>query len=121
MKKNLSGNIPTVFGNSTQLRELDVLSNLLVEEIPKELRKLKYLLKLFLIDQISGFVPKELRSLSKLLYLNLSANKLSGQIKGFLWDYLHLFYLNLGNNQFGGEIPIHITKIDSFLVHSLAS
>ncbi|KAM7519708.1 hypothetical protein LguiB_018670 [Lonicera macranthoides] len=101
-----------MFENSTKLRELDLSSNHLAKEIPKEFGRLKHLLMLVLSDnQLSGSVPRELSSLSEFLYLNLSTNRLSGPIKGVHGDHLHIFYLNLNNNQFGREIPIQITKL----------
>ena len=55
---NITGTIPTIIGNSTQLGVLDLSWNRLVREIPRQLGKLTSLFKLLLNgNQLSGIIP----------------------------------------------------------------
>ncbi|GJZ80528.1 MDIS1-interacting receptor like kinase 2-like protein [Tanacetum coccineum] len=115
---NISGSIPPEFGK-TQLQRLDLTSNRLVGEIPKELGQMKDMLYLSLSDnKLSGVIPHELRSLHSLLALDLSNNTLTGPIPRYISDWAQIVYLNLSHNKLTEKIPSeigklsHLTKLD---------
>ncbi|KAF8378856.1 hypothetical protein HHK36_030205 [Tetracentron sinense] len=75
----------------TKLKVLDLSSNRLVGEIPRELGGLVSLFKLDLNDNhLSGNVPTEFEMFSDLEHLNLAANNLSGFIPEQLGNCLKL-------------------------------
>ena len=68
-------------GDLVQLQLLDLSSNHLGGEVPKEFRKLTYLSKLMLNgNKLYGGLPLELGSLINLEYLDLSTNKFGKEI-----------------------------------------
>nr|GEY86359.1 hypothetical protein [Tanacetum cinerariifolium] len=71
---NISGSIPQKFENSIQV--LDLSSNNLVGQIPKEFGEMKSMLNLNSSDNnLSNVIPQELGSLHDLLALDLSKNR----------------------------------------------
>nr|GEZ34442.1 MDIS1-interacting receptor like kinase 2-like [Tanacetum cinerariifolium] len=71
---NISGSIPPKFENSIQV--LDLSSNNLVGQIPKEFGQMKSMLNLNSSDNnLSNVIPQELGSLHDLLALDLSKNR----------------------------------------------
>ena len=78
----LSGPIPSVLGDLTNLEVLNLNRN-----------------------QLSGSIPLSVGSLMRLRVLRLGSNQLSGSILSSLGRLTNLEFLNLGNNQFSGSIP----------------
>nr|DAD32482.1 TPA_asm: hypothetical protein HUJ06_011333 [Nelumbo nucifera] len=104
--------IPAEFGQLTLLGLLDLSSNQLVGEIPKQLVALPSLFNLTLRDnQLSGQVPLEIGGLSDLEFLDLSSNKLTGPIPDQLGLCTKLSYLSLSKNYFQGKIPYRIGNL----------
>ena len=90
---------------------LDLRSNLLSGEIPRDLSNLTKLQKPRLDDnQLSGEIPPELGQLADLERLDLSRNELTGAIPPQLGNLTSLEYLVLHDNQLGGEIPPELGK-----------
>ncbi|KAM7466108.1 hypothetical protein LguiB_013670 [Lonicera macranthoides] len=83
-KNNLTSSIPATFGNSTQLRELDLSSNHLVGEIPKEFGELNYLLKLLLTTL--WLYTSRIHITERVVVSHLSSNSLKISSKNVLPD-----------------------------------
>jgi hypothetical protein len=67
-------------------------------------------------NSFCGYIPQELGSLSSLqIALNLSYNKLSGQIPSQLGNLIMLESLQLNNNHLSGEIPNSFNSLSSLL------
>ncbi|KAK2979254.1 hypothetical protein RJ640_001644, partial [Escallonia rubra] len=78
---NLSGEIPKELTNLVGLQSLNLSGNRLTGMIPKKIGDMKLLESLdFSRNQLSGEIPSSISSLTFLSYLNLSFNNLSGQI-----------------------------------------
>ena len=58
-----------------------------------------------LYNGMSGTLPSELGSLSKLQYLNLNANALSGALPSELGSLSNLQSIYLGGNDLNGTLP----------------
>ncbi|KAJ0466217.1 putative non-specific serine/threonine protein kinase [Helianthus annuus] len=85
---------------------LDLSSNNLVGEIPKELTSLSGLLGLNLSNNhLTGRIPDEIGDLGSLMSLDLSANDLSGMIPQSMSSLTFISHLNLSYNSLSGRIP----------------
>ncbi|KAK8491240.1 hypothetical protein V6N12_030638 [Hibiscus sabdariffa] len=108
-------------GNSRQIQRLDLSSNHLIGEIPKEIAKLTSLLELYLRgNQLSGSIPLELGHVSRLLRLDLSANQLRKSIPETIGNLPMLFDLNLSFNRFSQRIPIELGKLSNLVFLDLS-
>ncbi|XP_054819956.1 receptor-like protein EIX2 [Prosopis cineraria] len=96
------------------VNSIDLSSNNLSGEIPKELFRMTQLWSLNLSrNQLTGKISKEIGSMKNLESLDLSFNKLYGKIPSTISNLSFLAYLNLSYNNFNGEIPLG-TQIQSF-------
>ncbi|XP_071902524.1 receptor-like protein EIX2 [Coffea arabica] len=85
---------------------LDLSSNNLSGEIPKEITRLLALGTLNLSrNQLTANIPEEIGNLSLLETLDLSHNHLSGPIPRSMTAMTFLNYLNLSYNNLSGQIP----------------
>ncbi|XP_028771695.1 receptor-like protein EIX2 [Neltuma alba] len=96
------------------LRSIDLSSNALSGEIPRELVSLLGLVSLNLSrNQLSGEIPINIGNLESLEFLDMSNNKLSGSIPSSLANIDRLSVLDLSNNHLCGKIPTG-TQLQSF-------
>ncbi len=137
----LTGSIPPVLGDLTNLRVLNLSpadgtrrleecdsgacieygigipvgsANQLTGDIPPELGSLTKLELLGLgYNDLTGEIPPELSNLSRLKWLSLGGNQLSGEIPAELRGLTALQILNLGGNDLSGEIPPEAGNLDN--------
>ncbi|GMN25192.1 hypothetical protein TIFTF001_043866 [Ficus carica] len=94
------------FKNAGLLRNIDLSSNKLIGEIPKEVTELVGLVSLNLSrNNLSGEIPQRIGELKSLDVLDLSNNHLSGPIPSSLSQVSGLSTLDLSNNSLSGKIP----------------
>ena len=62
-------------------------------------------------NQLTGGIPAELGSLTKLDWLYLSGNQLSGEVPSSLGSLANLQWLHLDGNQLSGEIPAELGSL----------
>ncbi|XP_013734109.1 leucine-rich repeat receptor-like serine/threonine/tyrosine-protein kinase SOBIR1 [Brassica napus] len=109
--RTLSGTISPVIGKLTELKELILSNNKLVNGLPVDVLSCK---KLEVLDvrnnRFSGQVPGNFSRLIRLRILDLSSNKFSGNLN-FLKNLRNLESLSVSNNLFSGKIP---QGVDSF-------
>ncbi|KAK4487592.1 hypothetical protein RD792_005760 [Penstemon davidsonii] len=102
---DLTGSIPSEVGSLRNLAKLDLSHNRLSGLIPNSLSSCISMELLHLeSNSLNGEIPDMLSALRGLQNLDLSQNKLSGHIPRFLWE-LDLVYLNLSFNKLQGEVP----------------
>lgn len=103
--RRLPGFLSPAIGRLSELKELSLPDNLLVDRIPPQIVGLK---KLEILDlrnnRFSGEIPPGLSSLLRLRILDLSSNRFSGSL-GFLKHFPNLEKLSLAENLFTGRIP----------------
>ena len=89
-----------------KLKSIDLSSNKLTGEIPKEIGYLLGLVSLNLSrNNLSGEIPSEIGNLSSLESLDLSRNHISGGIPFSLSEIDFLGKLDLSHNSLSGRIP----------------
>ncbi|KAF4371447.1 hypothetical protein F8388_001975 [Cannabis sativa] len=94
------------FKNVGLLKSIDLSSNKLIGEIPKDISKLVGLIALNLSkNNLSGHIPQEIGQLKSLDVLDLSKNHFLGHIPSTLTQVDRLGVLDLSNNNLSGEIP----------------
>ncbi|KAI3811714.1 hypothetical protein L1987_21443 [Smallanthus sonchifolius] len=106
-QNSLTGRIPNEIGNCVKLLELQLGSNYLTGTIPPEIGKIKNLqIALNLsFNRLHGELPLDLGKLDKLVSLDLSNNQLTGNIPLALKGMLSLIDVNFANNHLTGPIP----------------
>ncbi|PSR95909.1 Leucine-rich repeat receptor-like serine/threonine/tyrosine-protein kinase [Actinidia chinensis var. chinensis] len=103
--QQLTGFLSPAIGRLTELKELSLPNNQLVDQIPPQIvdcRKLEILN--LRNNRFSGKVPPEVSSLVRLKVLDLSWNKFSGNMN-FLKYFPNMEKLSLENNMFSGKVP----------------
>ncbi|WVZ14845.1 hypothetical protein V8G54_012411 [Vigna mungo] len=96
------------------LKSIDLSSNELSGEIPKEIEGLFGLVSLNLSrNQLKGRIPSNVGKLTSLEFLDLSQNQLVGSIPSSLAEIDRLTMLDLSHNYLSGKIPTG-TQLQSF-------
>ncbi|XWS36475.1 hypothetical protein CRYUN_Cryun20dG0088700 [Craigia yunnanensis] len=117
-----TGSITNAFGVHPDLNFIALRDNQFTGEISPEWGECQNLTNLQMDrNRISGGIPSELRKLSvipqtlgnlvRLEYLDLSGNKLRGEITGEVENCEKLLSLNLSHNNLSGEIPQEIGSL----------
>ncbi|KAM3283124.1 receptor-like protein EIX2 [Capsicum chacoense] len=126
-ENNLSGSIPSWVGNlegfKAELTSAEASQYQGKLKLEAKGRILYYDTILYLVNSIdlssnslSGEIPVEITSLSKLGTLNLSGNHLTGTIPTDIGNLGSIETLDLSKNQLSGPIPPSLTTLD-FLTH----
>ncbi|KAM4115394.1 hypothetical protein ACJW30_04G146800 [Castanea mollissima] len=106
--QQLAGFLSPSIGRLSELKELSLSENQLVDRVPSQIvdcRKLEILS--LQNNKFSGDIPSELSSLIRLRVLDLASNKFSGDLS-FLKYFPNLENLSLADNLFTGKIPASI-------------
>ncbi|KAM3192315.1 hypothetical protein ACQJBY_069504 [Aegilops geniculata] len=103
----LEGEIPSSVGTlSTNLEFLNMQDNSITGKIPEVVANLTNLHALFLdSNHLEGTIPTSLGKLKRLNLLNLGMNDLSGSIPPTFGNLTQLSTLDLGGNMLTGSIP----------------
>ncbi|KAK6132021.1 hypothetical protein DH2020_034247 [Rehmannia glutinosa] len=100
-----TGSVPFEVGSLINLAYLDLSNNMLSGLIPNSISSCRSMEQLYLNGNLfQGQIPEGLSYLMGLQDLDLSQNNLSGLIPNFLSE-LHLLQLNLSFNRLQGEVP----------------
>ncbi|KZV48681.1 inactive leucine-rich repeat receptor-like protein kinase-like [Dorcoceras hygrometricum] len=120
-KNALTGILPEVLENLVNLLSFDISHNLISGSLPFWAFKLG--LQKFRIsnNEFSGSIDSALdsaleNSLKDLLFLDVSRNKLSGEIPSAIGGFGSLQFLNMASNEFLGSIPASIGKLKALSV-----
>jgi hypothetical protein len=106
--QRLTGFLSPSIGRLSELKELSISDNQLVDQIPSQMvdcRKLEILS--LQNNQFSGEIPSELSSLIRLRVLDVASNKFSGDLS-FLKYFPNLENLSIADNFFTGKVPASI-------------
>ncbi|CAN1309836.1 DNA damage-repair/toleration protein DRT100 [Linum perenne] len=118
----LTGSIPASISQLIGLNQLMLANNFITGKFPNGTRNLK---NLTLIDlqnnQLSRPIPEIFSSLTQLWRLNLSGNHFSGKIPVSISSLSsRLIYLDLSHNLLTGEIPSYLGKFQALDTLNLA-
>ncbi|KAI9083596.1 hypothetical protein K1719_034538 [Acacia pycnantha] len=103
--QNISGEVPSEFGNLAHLTELVLSRNCLNGTIPTSFRRIP-LVNLDLVGNgINGSIPAELGEIDGLQKLILEDNQLGGILPHSLGNLVNLRKLRLSANNFTGTMP----------------
>jgi Leucine-rich repeat (LRR) protein len=110
----LYGSISPSLGKLQALKYLNLSANNLTGEIPVDLASCTKLTTRALgNNMLEGSIPAAIGKLQALQNLDLSTNKLAGEIPGELASCTKLTTLALGNNMLNGSIPAAIGKLQA--------
>ncbi|VAH39526.1 unnamed protein product [Triticum turgidum subsp. durum] len=121
-ENNLSGPIPGALGDCKKLVMLNLSCNTFDDSIPKELFTLSSLAEGLDLshNKLSGEIPLQIGGLANLGPLNISNNQLSGQIPSTLVQCVHLDSLHMERNNFHGRIPQSFMNLRGAIVMDLS-
>ncbi|KAF7012716.1 hypothetical protein CFC21_026876 [Triticum aestivum] len=121
-ENNLSGPIPGALEDCKKLDILNLSCNSFDSSLPKELFTLSNLAEGLDLshNKLSGEIPLEVGSLVNLGPLNISNNQLSGQIPSTLGECVHLESLHMERNNFHGRIPQTFINLRGIIVMDLS-
>lgn len=118
--KGLAGSLSPAIGRLTELKELTVSNNHLVDRVPPQVVDCR---KLEILDlqnnKFSGEVPSGLSELIRLRVIDLSSNKFTGSLD-FLKHFPNLEILSIANNYFTGKIPASIRSFRNLRVFNFS-
>ncbi|KAJ6903908.1 MDIS1-interacting receptor like kinase 2-like [Populus alba x Populus x berolinensis] len=117
---NLFGPIPPEMKNLTHLYSLQIYSNRLSGNLPRDVC-LGGLLSYFgaLDNYFTGLIPKSLRNCSSLLRLRLERNQLRGNISEAFGTYPHLYYMGLSDNELHGELSLKWEQFNNLTIFKI--
>ncbi|MQL91380.1 hypothetical protein Taro_023993 [Colocasia esculenta] len=101
---SLTGGLPSSIGKLCNLRVLYLEDNNLVGELPQTLEY---------SDACTSDSP-----LPSLMELELSYNRISGKLPGWLGELKNMKYLALDSNMFSGPLPLNLGKLSQLVVFS---
>ncbi|CAA2985924.1 probable LRR receptor-like serine threonine-kinase IRK [Olea europaea subsp. europaea] len=124
-KNGLTGIMPESLSNCLNLLVLDISHNSLTGDLPSWVLKLGLQQVLFSDNGLSGSMDSVLASSTensrrKLVILDVSQNKLSGEIPSAVGDCSGLQLLNMSRNSFLGSIPANIGQLKTLEILDLS-
>ncbi|CAI5464605.1 unnamed protein product, partial [Closterium sp. Yama58-4] len=118
---NLSGPIPPSFGSLRNLVGLNMSRNQLSSSIPAGFGVLTQLTSIDLsTNQLLGSIPSSLTALTRIKNLYLHRNQLVGSIPATIGTLQSLVSLVLDNNQLTGSIPVGIQSLSRLALLAIA-
>ncbi|KAJ3304622.1 hypothetical protein HDU76_005148, partial [Blyttiomyces sp. JEL0837] len=117
LRNNLiTGEIPRSFGNLSNLVDLNLSGNLINGAIPESFSNLK---KLSFVDlgrtQLTGVLPESLSQMTNLAHLYVYSTNVSGPLPKSLAKLPKLATIGLWNNSISGSIPEEYANISTLL------
>ncbi|XP_010460751.2 PREDICTED: probable LRR receptor-like serine/threonine-protein kinase At1g29720, partial [Camelina sativa] len=101
----LNGSIPEFIGNLSKLQRLELYASGLSEPVPESIFRLENLIDLRISDTTAGLGQVPLITSKSLKFLVLRNMNLTGSIPTSFWDLPNLMTLDLSFNRLTGEIP----------------
>ncbi|WVZ49388.1 hypothetical protein U9M48_000754 [Paspalum notatum var. saurae] len=117
----LTGRLPSIFSNLSNLEYLGLGGNLLTGEIPESITGMHNLTWLDVSNNdLSGPIPTQIGKPRRLQRLQLHGNKLFGSIPDGTGNLTMLEYLDFSDNQLSSSIPISLFHLDKLIYLNLS-
>jgi Leucine-rich repeat (LRR) protein len=101
---------------------LDLSSNVLSGEIPRQIGNLAGLTELKVANNsFTGIIPVEIKKCGSLSVVDFEGNNFSGEVPSFFGDMKGLKVLSLGGNRFFGSVPVSFGNLSSLETLNLRS
>ncbi|KAK4589472.1 hypothetical protein RGQ29_020158 [Quercus rubra] len=109
--QDLDGMLPPSLVKLPYLKKIDLTRNYLSGTIPPEWASTKLEYLSVNVNNLSGPIPSYLGNISTLTYMNIENNLFSGNLPPQLGDLVNLENLILSANNLTGEIPVALTNL----------
>ncbi|KAK7858399.1 putative leucine-rich repeat receptor-like serine/threonine-protein kinase [Quercus suber] len=109
--QDLDGMLPPSLVKLPSLKKIDLTRNYLSGTIPPEWASTKLEYLSVNVNNLSGPIPSYLGNISTLTYMNIENNLFSGNLPPQLGDLVNLENLILSANNLTGEIPVALTNL----------
>ena len=112
--EEVEGKIPAAIGELTELRYLFLSGNHLSGEIPAELFTLSKLENIDLTENdYAGSIPEGFGTMASLAHLSLRGNAFTGTIPSDLFSDTRITFLDVSDNHLSGAIPAALNQMTS--------
>ncbi|CAO2815292.1 unnamed protein product [Amaranthus hypochondriacus] len=119
--QKLAGVLPRSLAKLPYIQTIDFSRNVLTGTIPPEWTKTKLEFVSLLANRLSGRIPKYLGNISTLTQLSLESNHFIGTVPAELGNLRNLTNLTLSDNQLTGPLPLKLTKLTNLFKLQLSS
>ncbi|VFQ88480.1 unnamed protein product [Cuscuta campestris] len=108
---SLPGVLPPQLSQLPYIKHIDIAYNYLSGTIPTEWASTKLNFISVLVNRLSGEIPKALGNITSLNYLNLEGNQFSGVIPSEIGNLINLKTLMLSSNRLVGSLPTSFSAL----------
>ncbi|KAL2524296.1 putative LRR receptor-like serine/threonine-protein kinase [Abeliophyllum distichum] len=119
--QDLAGVLPPSLLKLPYLKTIDLTRNYLSGTIPKEWESTKLEYMSLIVNRLSGPIPKYLGNITTLVYMSLESNMFNGKIPAELGKLVNLENLILSDNNLIGELPIELNNLKKLTELRLSS
>ncbi|GMY37733.1 probable leucine-rich repeat receptor-like serine/threonine-protein kinase At3g14840 isoform X2 [Fagus crenata] len=109
--QDLSGVLPPSLVKLPYLKTIDFTRNYLSGNIPREWASTKLEYLSIIVNNLSGPIPSFLGNITTLVYMSLESNLFSGTVPPELGNLVNLVNLILNANNLTGDLPFALTKL----------
>ncbi|MCD9646968.1 hypothetical protein HAX54_037233 [Datura stramonium] len=113
--QDLPGVLPPSLVKLPYLKKIDLSRNYLSGTIPPEWASTKLEYMSVMLNQLSGPIPKYLGNMTTLLYMSLENNLFNGTVPKELGNMVNLQNLFLGFNNLIGKLPVELNKLTNLI------
>ncbi|GMH29851.1 hypothetical protein Nepgr_031694 [Nepenthes gracilis] len=109
--QDLAGSLPKSLAKLPYIKVIDLTRNYLTGTIPLEWASTKLEYLSVIVNKLSGPIPRYLGNFESLTYLSIENNIFSGSVPAELGKLVHLSNLTLSANNLTGELPKELTNL----------
>ncbi|XP_073061339.1 probable LRR receptor-like serine/threonine-protein kinase At1g07650 isoform X1 [Primulina eburnea] len=119
--QDLAGVLPPSLAKLPYLKTIDLTRNYLSGTIPPEWASTKLEYMSVIVNRLSGPIPKYLGNITTLVYMSLESNRFNGTVPAELGKLINLANLILSDNNLTGELPKELNNLKNLTELRLSS